>query len=118
MAKIISDSSTDCMCFSVIIYTSSSKQHVLLYFQAGLASADHPEQLVIALEPEAASIYCRRLRMSQLVPDIPPPMQPLTLERNRKLIEVPEIVEDRIGDHLTTGKRRILIGLQIEIIIT
>lgn len=45
--------------------------------------------------------------MTQLVPDIPPPMQPLTLERNRKLIEVPEVVEDRIGDHLRTGKHRL-----------
>ncbi|XP_067935317.1 heat shock 70 kDa protein 12A-like isoform X2 [Watersipora subatra] len=72
-------------------------------YEAGLASPDHPDQLVISLEPEAASIYCRRLRMSQLVPDCPPAMQPLTLERNRKLRDVPEIVEDSIGDHLETG---------------
>ena len=36
--------------------------------QAGIASAENPDQLLIALEPEAASIYVRRLRMHQLVP--------------------------------------------------
>lgn len=37
-------------------------------YEAGMASPDHPEQLLIALEPEAASIYCRKLRLNQLVP--------------------------------------------------
>lgn len=36
-------------------------------FQAGLASPENSEQLVIALEPEAASIYCRKLRLHQLI---------------------------------------------------
>lgn len=35
--------------------------------QAGLASRDNPEQLIISLEPEAASIYCRKLRLHQMV---------------------------------------------------
>ncbi|XP_051895417.1 heat shock 70 kDa protein 12B-like [Pristis pectinata] len=35
-------------------------------YLAGLASPDHAEQLLIALEPEAASIYCRKLRLHQL----------------------------------------------------
>lgn len=34
-----------------------------LYFKAGIASADNPEQLLIALEPEAASIHCRDKKM-------------------------------------------------------
>ncbi|KAG8197342.1 hypothetical protein JTE90_013469 [Oedothorax gibbosus] len=38
-------------------------------YKAGIASPDYPEQLLIALEPEAASIYCRRIRLHQLVPD-------------------------------------------------
>ena len=38
-------------------------------YQAGIASRESPGQLVIALEPEAASVYCRRLKLSQLVPD-------------------------------------------------
>lgn len=33
------------------------------YFKAGIASANKPEQLVIALEPEAASIHCRDKKM-------------------------------------------------------
>jgi len=37
--------------------------------QAGLASADRPEQLVISLEPEAASIFVRRQHLHQLVRD-------------------------------------------------
>ncbi len=39
-----------------------------VYIQAGISSQQSPEQLIIALEPEAASIYIRKLRMSQLVP--------------------------------------------------
>ena len=35
-------------------------------FQAGLASPENSEQLIIALEPEAASIYCRKLRLHQM----------------------------------------------------
>lgn len=36
-------------------------------FQAGLASPENSEQLIIALEPEAASIYCRKLRLYQMI---------------------------------------------------
>ncbi|CAH1784619.1 unnamed protein product [Owenia fusiformis] len=38
-------------------------------YKAGIGSKDFPDQLLIALEPEAASIYCRRLKMHQLVPE-------------------------------------------------
>jgi len=50
----------------------------LLYvqLQAGIASADNPSQLLIALEPEAASIYVRKLRLYQLVPEPPYISQP------------------------------------------
>lgn len=44
-------------------------------YQAGIASPDFPEQLLIALEPEAASIYCRKLRVYQLVPSEPSPQK-------------------------------------------
>ncbi|XP_077498368.1 heat shock 70 kDa protein 12A-like isoform X2 [Amblyomma americanum] len=40
-------------------------------YKAGIGSPDFPEQLIIALEPEAASVYCRKLRMHQLVPEAP-----------------------------------------------
>ena len=35
----------------------------LFVFKAGIASADNPEQLLIALEPECASAYCRGKKM-------------------------------------------------------
>lgn len=38
-----------------------------LFLQSGLVSRETPEQLIIALEPEAASIYCRKLRLHQMV---------------------------------------------------
>ena len=43
--------------------------------QAGLANPKKPNQLLIALEPEAASIYCRKLKQKECVPDDeqPPP---------------------------------------------
>ena len=37
------------------------------YSQAGLVSREDADQLLIALEPEAASVYCRKLRLHQLV---------------------------------------------------
>ncbi|XP_072247691.1 heat shock 70 kDa protein 12A isoform X3 [Leuresthes tenuis] len=36
-------------------------------YKSGLVSRDSPEQLIIALEPEAASIYCRKLRLHQMM---------------------------------------------------
>uniref|UniRef100_A0A4W3J412 Heat shock protein 12A n=1 Tax=Callorhinchus milii TaxID=7868 RepID=A0A4W3J412_CALMI len=36
-------------------------------YKAALASPEFPEQLIIALEPEAASIYCRKLRLHQMI---------------------------------------------------
>uniref|UniRef100_A0A8D3CUN7 Heat shock 70 kDa protein 12B n=1 Tax=Scophthalmus maximus TaxID=52904 RepID=A0A8D3CUN7_SCOMX len=44
-------------------------------YLAGLVSPDCPEQLLIALEPEAASIYCRKLRLHQVI-DLS--LQPIT----------------------------------------
>lgn len=39
----------------------------ILFLQAGLASNDDPDQLLIALEPEAASFYCRTLQMKDFL---------------------------------------------------
>jgi len=50
-------------------------------WQAGMTSEDHPERLVIALEPEAASIYVRKLRLYQLVPETTSPPVTQTLGR-------------------------------------
>ena len=52
------------------ICKSSAKQFMrLAAYQAGLASEKRSSQLIIALEPEAASLYCRRLKLNQLVND-------------------------------------------------
>ena len=40
----------------------------VLFSKAGIASFDNPSQLLIALEPEAASIFVRRQRLHQLIP--------------------------------------------------
>ena len=36
-----------------------------------ISGNDDPDRLLLALEPEAASINCRKLRMNQLVPERP-----------------------------------------------
>jgi len=46
--------------------------------KAGIATSANADQLLVALEPEAASIHIRRLRMRQLVPE-KPLRRPLTL---------------------------------------
>ncbi|XP_055927818.1 uncharacterized protein LOC129959051 isoform X1 [Argiope bruennichi] len=52
------------------IWKQPAKQFMrVAAYKAGIASPDYPEQLLIALEPEAASIYCRKMRLHQLVPD-------------------------------------------------
>jgi hypothetical protein len=52
------------------IWQEPAKQFMrLAAYQAGIGSIDKPEQLVIALEPEAASIYVRKLHLHQLVPE-------------------------------------------------
>lgn len=38
---------------------------VVIFLKAGIASADNPEQLLIALEPECASAYCREKKMRE-----------------------------------------------------
>ena len=39
----------------------------VLYFQAGLALPSDSSQLIIALEPEAAAVYCRQRKMREFV---------------------------------------------------
>lgn len=39
------------------------------YPKAGLTDYENPERVIIALEPEAASIFCRKLRMRDCVLD-------------------------------------------------
>lgn len=60
-----------CFCLSILL-------------QAGLVPPDCPEQLLIALEPEAASIYCRKLRLHQVIDlSLQPVTNGLDLEGSR-----------------------------------
>ena len=81
----------------------------LLYvqLQAGIASADNPSQLLIALEPEAASIYVRKLRLYQLVPE-PPYISQLRREPTPDL----SISLDRVSDdEFSLGIWRLLLTI-------
>jgi len=51
---------------------------VSVCIKAGIATSANADQLLIALEPEAASIHIRRIRMRQLVPE-KPVRRPLTV---------------------------------------
>jgi len=62
--------------------------------QAGIASPDNPEQLLIALEPEAASVYVRKQKLRQLIPAAIEDERGGTPRRD----ETPEpVLLDRIG---------------------
>uniref|UniRef100_A0A6Q2WWS0 Heat shock protein 12B n=1 Tax=Esox lucius TaxID=8010 RepID=A0A6Q2WWS0_ESOLU len=55
-------------------------------YLAELVSHDSPEQLLIALEPEAASIYCRKLRLHQVIDlSLRPMSNGFSLESDGKL---------------------------------
>ena len=59
----------------IYIYSGTTKQNKkdwlqiewYFNFQAGLATADTADRLLIALEPEAAAIFCRKLRLRDCV---------------------------------------------------
>jgi len=72
---------------------------IVLCRQAGLATPDNPEQLVVALEPEAASVHIRRLRMHELVP-AKPVQRPLTIPR-RDIREPPSL--ETVSSAFKTG---------------
>ena len=65
-----------------------------------LPPPDYPDQLLIALEPEAASIYCRKLRMHQLVPE-KPVQTPLNTLRRGDTLEPSNM--DRLSDEIRAG---------------
>jgi hypothetical protein len=50
----------------VSIPTELISKHAAM-FQAGVGSEKHPEQLIIALEPEAAGVYCAAQSQNQVL---------------------------------------------------
>jgi len=65
------------------IWKSPAKQFMRrAAYQAGIASPDNPTQLLISLEPEAASIAVRREKFQELIPDCPPSLSYLRSRRS------------------------------------
>jgi len=65
------------------IWKSPAKQFMRkAAYQAGIASPENPTQLLIALEPEAASISVRREKFQELIPESPPPVSYLRSRRS------------------------------------
>jgi hypothetical protein len=56
----------------------------VLFLQAGLATKTHPEQLLIALEPEVAGIYCASQDFSKFVVLTPLKTKEEAKERKQK----------------------------------
>ncbi|ESN91198.1 hypothetical protein HELRODRAFT_90361 [Helobdella robusta] len=53
------------------IWKSPAKQFMReSAYKACIASQEKPDQLIIALEPEAASVFVRRQRLKQLIPEV------------------------------------------------
>ncbi|XP_013413356.1 heat shock 70 kDa protein 12A isoform X2 [Lingula anatina] len=77
------------------IWKSPAKQFMReAAYEAGISSPEYADQLLIALEPEAASIYCRKLRMHQLTPEVPPEKRPLSIRQE----EPPPLNTDPVAD--------------------
>ncbi|XP_039995088.1 heat shock 70 kDa protein 12A isoform X5 [Xiphias gladius] len=66
-------------------------------YKSGLVSRENPEQLIIALEPEAASIYCRKLRLHQMV------------DLGTKTTQNGLSPTDNVGSGMTQGDRYVVV---------
>lgn len=89
-------------CFHLMAYVTSIHQtkktlshlifipfnFVFSFPQAGLVTPDVPDRLLIALEPEAASIYCRKLRLRDCS----------WAEETRRRSTVSSQMDNRVGD--------------------
>jgi hypothetical protein len=78
-------------------------------YNAGIASSEYPDQLLIALEPEAASIYVRRLRMHQLVPEYAEQRPLLSPTKQRQSTSVTPMNMDPAVDDLRPGTRYMIV---------
>ena len=69
-------------------------------FQAGIASTSNPDQLLIALEPEVASIYVRRQRLHQLLPE---PEERALMQSRRAVTPEPIVVHHSLSESMKSG---------------
>lgn len=65
--------------------------------QAGIGSPENPERVVIALEPEVASVYCRKLKVHQLMPDAPPSNKIFFLRDHVPDLNLQQAVDEQQG---------------------
>ncbi|XP_056466000.1 heat shock 70 kDa protein 12A isoform X2 [Gadus macrocephalus] len=66
-------------------------------YKSGLVTRDNPEQLIIALEPEAASIYCRKLRLHQMI------------DLGTRTTQNGHSPTDNVGGQMTPGDRYVVV---------
>ncbi|XP_033632868.1 uncharacterized protein LOC117294526 isoform X1 [Asterias rubens] len=71
-------------------------------YRAGIASSSCPEQLLIALEPEAASICIRKLRMRELVPE-------RLSQRQKWSVDKPEKYNSQVSENIRHGTRYMVV---------
>ena len=89
------------------IFWTRSFENQTDFFQAGIGSHDNPTHVLIALEPEAASIYCRKLKRNQIVPERPKPFFLQHPNKNPDTISTCSdfVLEDSIDGELLSGIR-------------
>lgn len=78
-------------------------------YDAGIASVEYPDQLLIALEPEAASIYVRRLRMHQLVPEYAEQRPLMTPSKRHSSQPLSPMNMDPAVDNIRAGTRYMIV---------
>ena len=104
--------------FNECTYIFATLRHYFLFcffffllHQARLLEKDNPKQLIIALEPEAAGVFCRNLEVNELVEEARASMKTVQLPVGSKYLVVDAGGECRGKFGITLYNRR-LIGRQ------
>ncbi|XP_022666555.1 uncharacterized protein LOC111252621 isoform X2 [Varroa destructor] len=80
------------------IWRQPAKQFIrAAAYKAGIGSPENPERVVIALEPEVASVYCRKLKVHQLMPDAPPSNKIFFLRDHVPDLNLQQAVDEQQG---------------------
>nr|CAD7199904.1 unnamed protein product [Timema douglasi] len=84
----------------------------LCEYTAGLCDASSPESLLIALEPEVASICCRKLRLNQLIPERPPEQDWRVIRTSSSTFGLPfdePVGNEMVLEHICEGTRYMVV---------
>nr|CAD7263953.1 unnamed protein product [Timema shepardi] len=79
---------------------------------AGLCDPSSPESLLIALEPEVASICCRKLRLNQLIPERPPEQDWRVIRTSSSTFGLPfdePVGNEMVLEHICEGTRYMVV---------